>query len=125
MSEAEYFIEEFEGHHRAVMRYFHNLLTKELGLTVKMRYKLPFYYKKIWICYINPLKHGVEFAFTRGNELSNAQGLLLSKGRKQVYSIEFEKVSDIPEQEILQILQEALLLDDTKAYESKRKKKGL
>ena len=126
MSEAENFIYQFEGNQREVMLYFHNLLVTELNLTDKFRFKIPFYYGKSWICYLNPTKDNkIEFAFTRGNELSNFQGLLHSKGRKQVYSIEFEKISNIPHQIINEIIQEALLLDETKPYESKRKlKKG-
>lgn len=126
MSEAENFIYQFEGNQREVMLYFHNLLVTELNLTDKIRFKIPFYYGKSWICYLNPTKDNkIEFAFTRGNELSNFQGLLHSKGRKQVYSIEFEKISNIPHQIINEIIQEALLLDETKPYESKRKlKKG-
>jgi hypothetical protein len=55
-------------------------------------------------------------AFTRGNELSNEQGILESKGRKQVYGLEFEKVADIPVLLIHEILHEAILLDQSKPY---------
>ncbi len=97
MGEAENFIYQFEGNQREIMLYFHNLLTCDLGLEDKIRFKIPFYYRKSWICYLNPTKEKkIEFAFVRGNELSNSQGLLKNKGRKQVYSIDFEKVSDIP-----------------------------
>ncbi len=89
-----------------------------------MRYKIPFYDGKSWICYLNPTKKGkIEFAFVRGNELSNDQGLLESKGRKQVYSVEFEKLKDIPQQALNEIIQEAILLDGSKPYPSKRKLK--
>lgn len=73
---------------------------------------------------MNPTKKGtIEFAFTRGNELSNEQGLLDSKGRQQVYSVEFESVKDIPQETLNEIIQEAILLDETKSYASKRKRK--
>ena len=122
MSEAENFIYQFEGNQREVMLYFNSLLVTELNLTDKIRFKIPFYYGKSWICYLNPTKDNkIEFAFTRGNELSNFQGLLHSKGRKQVYSIEFEKISYFPHQIINEIIQEALLLYEVKPYESKRK----
>ena len=124
MSEVEDFIYQFEGSQREVMLHFHNLLTMDLNLTEKIRFKIPFYYGKSWICYLNPTKSGkIEFAFVRGNELSNYQGILDNKGRKQVYSIEFEAVSEIPNEQINEIIQEAILLDETKPYESKRKSK--
>lgn len=123
MSEAEDFIFQFEGNQREVMLYFHNLLTTNLNLIEKIRYKIPFYYGRSWICYLNPKDDGIEFAFVRGNELSNHQQILDNKGRKQVYSIEFEKVSEIPIKLMNEIIQEAILLDETKPYESKRKSK--
>jgi hypothetical protein len=124
MTEAEDFIYRYEGDQREVMLFIHHWLTSDLLLTQKIRYGIPFYFGKSWICYLNPTKTGsVEFAFVRGNELSNEQGLLDSKGRKQVRSIEFEKVKDIPQQTLHEIIQEAIMLDETTPYESKRKKK--
>ncbi len=124
MSAVEDFIYQFEGSQREVMLYFHDLLTVELNLTEKIRFKIPFYYGKSWICYLNPKKDGkIELAFVRGNELSNYQGILDDKGRKQVCSVEFEKVSEIPIQQMNEIIQEAILLDETTPYESKRKSK--
>jgi filamentous hemagglutinin family protein len=122
MSKVWDFIQKFEGRQREVMVYFHHLLTMDLNLEEKIRFGIPFYFGRSWICYLNPLKNQkVELAFVRGNELSNIQGLLDNKGRKQVYSIEFEKVSDIPESVIHEIIQEAILLDETTSYESKRR----
>jgi len=122
MTAVEDFIYQLEGNQREVLLYFHHLLTTDLNLTEKIRYKIPFYYGKSWICYLNPTKDGrIEYAFVRGNELSNAQGLLEHKGRKQVYSVTFEKVSDIPQSTIQEIIQEAILLDETTPYQSKRK----
>jgi len=122
MTEAEDFIYQFEGDQRNVMLYFHSLLTENFTLTSKIRYRIPFYYGKSWICYLNPTNNGnVEFAFTRGNELSNHQGLLENRGRKQVYSIIVEHVSDIQIQQLNEIIHEAIVLDETKPYASKRK----
>ncbi len=124
MTEVEDYIYDFDGSQRKIMLYIHRLLVAELNLTDKLRFKIPFYYRKSWICYLNPLKNGkIEFAFVRGNELSNYQGILDNKGRKQVFGIEFEKVSEIPVREINEIIQEAIMLDETKPYESKRKLK--
>lgn len=124
MDDAGYFIEQFEGEQRAILLYFHNLLNTELELTDKIRYKIPFYYRKSWICYLNPGKNNtVELAFVRGNELSNEQGLLDDKGRKQVKSIVFSDVSDIPESLIKEIIHEAIILDETIPYASKNVKR--
>ncbi len=124
MSQAEDFIFSFEEEQREVMLYFHQLLTHEFNLLDKMRYNIPFYYGRSWVCYLSPTKNGtVELAFVRGNELSNDQALLSSKGRKQVFSIELSKVLDIPSA-IKEVINEAVLLDEVKPYESKRKPKN-
>lgn len=123
MTEVEDFIYKFEDAQREVMLYIHKLLSVDLNLTAKIRFKIPFYYRKSWICYLNPIKDkSIEFAFVRGNELSNSQGLLDSKGRKQVWSIELTKLSEIPKRELTEIIHEAILLDETVPYASKRKK---
>jgi hypothetical protein len=123
MTEVEDFIYQFEDNQREIMLYFHKLLTLELNLTDKIRFDVPFYYGKSWICYLNPIKDTkIEFAFVRGNELSNEQGILTNKGRKQVYSIEFHKISEIPISLINEVIQEAILLDEIKPYESKNKR---
>lgn len=122
MSEVEAFIFQYEGEQRAIMIHLNGWLTEELNLIPKIRFKVPFYYQKSWICYLNPTKNGsVEFAFTRGNELSNEQGLLESKGRKQVYSITFSSLETIPHSAIHEIVHEAILLDETVKYAVKKK----
>ncbi len=124
MTEVEDFIYQFEGSQRALLLYFHNLLCNELELTSKIRFKIPFYDRKTWICYTNPTKTGgVDFALVRGNELSNAQGLLEQRGRKQIYSVEFKTIQDIPEDTLYEVLQEALLLDETTPYTVRKNRK--
>ncbi len=123
MNRVEDFIYGYEGAQRAMMLCLHNLLTDEFNLSDKIRFKIPFYYRKSWICYINPGKdNSIEFAFLRGNELSNAQGLLDSKGRKQVWSITLTNPSQLPIKALSEIIQEAILLDEAVPYASKRKK---
>jgi hypothetical protein len=125
MTEVEDYIYHFDDSQREIMLFIHGILSVELNLTDKLRFKIPFYYRKSWICYLNPIKNkSIEFAFVRGNELSNSQGLLDSKGRKQVWSIELTKLSEIPIKELNEIIQEAILLDETVPYSSKRKKSG-
>ncbi len=126
MSAVEDFIFSFPKGPQSVMLFLHELLLEHPEMTTKIRYKIPFYYRKSWICYLNPSKADqkgrVELVFLRGNELSNAQGLLEAKGRKQVMGISFESVDEIPLESLNEVLQEAILLDETVPYASKRKK---
>ena len=72
---------------------------------------------------MNPLKNdGVELAFPRGYELSNEQGILMSKDRKMVLGIEFYSVEEIPTDTLLEIIQEAIILDETVPYSFKNRK---
>lgn len=116
------FIMEQSGQQRALLQYLHRLLCEQPGLSAKIRYKIPFYYRKSWVCYLNPVKNkGIELAFLRGNELSNEQGLLGFRGRKQVSGIIFYQLHEIPEEAVREIVQEALLLDEEVPYAAKRK----
>jgi hypothetical protein len=122
MTKAEEFIYHHEGQQREIMLYLHHALVNEFNLTSKISYKIPFYYRKSWICYLNPTKDNkVELAFTRGNELSNMNGLLEFKGRKQVAGMEFYQLKDIQKKAISEIIHEAILLDDSVPYSLKRK----
>ena len=124
MSAVEDFIYECDSNQRSILFYFHHMFADELNLASKIRFKIPFYYGRSWICYLNPIKTGgVTLAFIRGNELSNSQGILESKNRKQVMSIDFESVKDIPSELIMEIIHEAILLDETIPYASKNMKK--
>ncbi len=124
MTEVENLIYQFDENQREMMLCFHNLLTNKLNLVDKIRFKIPFYYGKSWICYLNPIKGSkVELVFIWGKELSNHRGLLNDKGRKQVSGIEFEKVSDISIEYLNEIIQEAILLDEIKAQKLKKKSK--
>ena len=121
MTEVEDYIYNFDDSQRDIMLYLHKFLAVELNLTDKIRFKIPFYYRKSWICYLSPMKNNsVEFAFLRGNELSNAQGILDSNGRKQVFSVELTALLKIPIKQLTEIIQEAILLDETIPYASKR-----
>jgi len=122
MNEVDLFILEKEGHQQAVLQFLNDLMMSNSEIIQKIRYKVPFYYRKSWICYLNPNKKtgAVEMVFIRGNELSNEQGLLAAKGRKQVRGVTFAEVKEIPVETLMEVIQEAIWLDDTVPYASKR-----
>ncbi len=100
------------------------MLTEDLGLYCKIRWKLPFYYQHSWIVYLNPKKHNsVDLAFIRGNELSNENGLMESKDRKQIMTTEIFDLKTMPIDGIIENLQEALLIDETTPYKLGKKNK--
>jgi len=125
--EIEEYIDGFEGDDHEIMKFLHDLMMDQPGILSKITYKIPFYYRNSWICYINHVKKGgIEFVFTRGKELSNEQGILAGRGRKEVKGIHFNTVDDIPAGLLHEVIQEAILLDETVPYSSpyfKTKKK--
>lgn len=123
MSPVEAYIIDLEGNQKEIMLYLHSYL-EGLNLQSKIRYRVPFYYGKSWICYMNPKKNDqVELAMLRGNELSNTQGILDFKDRTQVAGITLGSVAEIPHDLLDEIMQEAILLDETVKYTVRKKKK--
>lgn len=124
MSEIDYFIERYDKPQKEILSLLNSVIVRNDRIQTKIRYGIPFYYQKSWICYLNPLKKGgVELCFLRANELSNEGGTLDFKDRKQVAGITYNSAKEINEPVLNQILQEALILDESIQYRSKRKKK--
>lgn len=119
----EEFIFEQEAEQKEILQYLHEMLLEYPRISAKIRFKIPFYYRNSWICYLNPQKDkSIEMAFIRGNELSNQNPFLESKNRKQVKSIRLENIAQIAQKGVFEVFQEALLLDEQVPYASKRKK---
>jgi uncharacterized protein YdhG (YjbR/CyaY superfamily) len=59
----------------------------------------------------SPAAPKATLGFWYGNLLSNEQGLLISKGRKQVYTIKISSLAEMHEPSLLEILNEAILAD--------------
>lgn len=117
------YIDEAPMPEREIVQALHNYLIQLPGISVKINYGTPFYYRNSWICYLSCLKQGgVEIAFTRANELSNEQKLLDFRNRKQDAGIILNNIHEIRWAELREILQEALLLDDTVKYSVRKKK---
>ncbi len=113
MSGIEHFKLALQGQQKAIVTYLHHRIIERHGLEIKMNYEIPMYYRKSWVCYLNPIKkNGIELAFIKGHRLSNEQGLLSMKNRKLVAGIDLFDVSEIEEREIDEIIQEAIILDD-------------
>lgn len=113
MSSVESFILGLGENEQKVAAFIHHLITDEFDLVCDIKFGIPMYARRTWVCYLNPIKKGgLELAFTRGNELSNEQGILNAKGRKYVSGITLFTIDELPEKAIHEILQEAVLLDE-------------
>lgn len=83
------------------------------GVGRKMRYKIPFYDYKTWICYLNPQgKNHVELCFLYAKKLQQHFPILQFKGRKMVAGLMLDAEEDIPAQIIIDILNMAISLNN-------------
>ncbi|MCX6182831.1 MAG: DUF1801 domain-containing protein [Bacteroidetes bacterium] len=98
------------------------LLNASPYIEEKIAYMVPFYKHFGMLCYIAHGKRGVEVGFWRGHELSNEQGVLISDGRKIVRSLVYEKMEELDESILMEIVQEAMLLNE-EHFKNKKKKK--
>lgn len=124
MTDVTNYIAGIDDPQQSLMIILDNLIMTQFDFQAKIRFSIPFYYNKSWVCYLNPIKNdGVELCFLRANELANTDGLLDFKDRKQVAGISYYTTQQISTNSPVQLLQEALILDETVKYESKRQKK--
>ena len=85
------------------------------SIELKKKFSIPFYYRFSWIAYLNPIaKNGIELCFISGNELSNHDGRLDFKKRKQIAGISIYQPSDINMGSTLDHFHEALIIDEKK-----------
>lgn len=123
MSEILDYISGLESPQKEIMTILDQMFHANDRMSSKIRFKVPFYYQKSWVCYLNPIKKGgVELCFIRANEMSNENQLLDFKDRKQVAGISYFSTEEIDQRALNQVIQEALILDETVKYSSKRKK---
>jgi len=122
MSSVERYIESRPNSEQAVFFCTRRLILESApGMMEKISYKIPFYYYLGPFCYLNPYKGGLDLGFFYGLDLSNEQGILESRDRKQVQSIPIYTLDDYYEKELAlcEILQEALLVSQIRHSKKK------
>jgi len=123
MSALDNHFDGLENNQKEISDFLHGWLCDNFGLQAKYRYRIPFYYQKTWICYLNPIKKdGIDFNFVRARELS-LHPVLDFKNRVMVAGISLYDVKQIPLAALAEVVEEAMLLDETTPYTFKKKKK--
>jgi hypothetical protein len=105
------------------------LMETEPRFREKLSYGVPYFSRNRRVCFIwpasaplGPTIAKVSFGFCYANLLSNAQGILLKEGRKQVHIARFSSINEIDEKLLLEIIQEALVVDDLQLQKKNIKK---
>jgi len=114
---------DLEGTPRALMEQLAGRILQFPEVVCKIRYRIPFFYRHSWVCYLNPVKGGgVELAFLYGHQLTDPFGLLEARGRKMVKGIRLYELAQLPGEPLEELIAEALILDDTLRQERSGKK---
>jgi hypothetical protein len=117
----DYILQVEHPNQQKIMRQLHQVFCTYPSLQPLIRFKIPFYYQRTWVCYLNAVKpNKVECVFVRGRELLHQHPLLEARGRVMVKGIMIEKLDDDLLTLVLEILHEAMELDAQKPYGFKK-----
>ena len=94
-----------------IWQYLHEIILSFPAFQARIRYKIPFYYQRSWICYLNPVKEGIEINFLHGYQMEDPYELLKAKGRKMVKGWTIKTIEDIKEECLLYYLEASLAFD--------------
>jgi len=125
MPDVEEFIENLPRDEQVILKRLRSLIFQaEPRIEEKLCYGVPYYSRHRRLFFLwpasavpcaqkyNPPPPKVTLGFCYGNLLSNAQGLLISERRKQVYTINIESLASVNERLLSEILFEAILVDE-------------
>jgi len=109
------FIYNLDNEKRQIVEYLrYIILSSAPTIEEKFSYKAPFYYYLGMLCYINVRKKDVDLGLCHGAELSNSNKIINTEKRKVVGVVTFKSYNDIIENQIRELIQEALILNELK-----------
>ena len=116
MGVLEYIEETSPTEVRELLLAAHHFLRESLPpfATCAIKWRIPFYSLRRNFCYLNRHRDHITLGFPRGYKLAPQPGVLLGESErlKQVRYIEIRSVEDLYSEGTLQILHEAILLDE-------------
>jgi hypothetical protein len=98
----------------------HTYLLGLEGVSVKIRYGVPFYDAKKMMCYIGSYKHVIEISFLEAKYLTDEKGLLQWRNRKSVASIALPSIDEVDWEALDEVVKSALLVDSEIATKKKK-----
>ncbi len=114
------FLDDLTPEERTICMYLKDLLQENFPeLRVTWAYGVPYFNRKKRICFFYPaslpysgITEGVNLGLVKGYLLSNDQQLIHMGQRKEVGYIQIQHPNQIPADTLLEILHEAILLDN-------------
>jgi hypothetical protein len=126
MQDVENLINDLPSDERVITKRLRSIiLDADPRIQEKLSYGVPYFFHNRRICFVWPAScqpystdkafppEKVTLGFCYGNLLSNDQGVLIKENRKQVYLIKYKSLAEIDEQTVREILQEAIMIDDS------------
>lgn len=105
-----------------LMKYLHHFIASYPDVKSKVMFSTPFYTRHRWMIYSSKQKDGsIELCFVNAISFQHHLELLDFKKRKQVAGINYRTVSDVDEEVLDLLIQEALATDDRLKPKSKKK----
>jgi len=89
------------------------ILSASPQIEEKLVFNIPFFYGRKRIFYLNPAKNGVDLGFCDGHLMAE-NPLLETKNRSQIRTAFFSHLSEIPDEILLPLIHEAIILDEIK-----------
>lgn len=119
MSVLEYIEDTNPAEVRELLLAAHHFLQEILPpfATCAIKWRIPFYSLRRNFCYLNRHRDHITLGFPHGNKLAPQPGLMFGESEKlkQVRYLKIRSVEDLYSEETLQILHEAILLDEMMA----------
>ena len=125
MSTVEEFFFDLPKENREICERLRAIILSAADFEEKLKYGVPYYLRHRAVTCIWPpgvwggARRGVFIGFCRGNLLSNEQGIIEMGNRKRFGLIRYYDVKEIEEEPLLEILHEAIMVDEEVAREKK------
>lgn len=114
MNPVEEYIQNCDDSIQEMLFTLHDVFTNDLGLSPKIKFRIPFYYGNRWILYVNPLKvMGIEICYLNARAYDDPAGILNFKNRKKVGGITVMSLENMPLESIVEITKIAINYDKT------------
>ena len=93
------------------------ILTSSEQIREQIKHKIPFYYYKGQLCYLNPFDDRVVLGFSRGADMPDVHGMLKGN-QKTVRHAVFYPDAELDEEKVRNLIYEALIVNEIKADHS-------
>ncbi len=112
MDAVERYLLDQKGEEAAIMQELHQWFLSFPGVEARLKFGIPFFYRKSWICYLNPQKKGgIELVFLKAKQLDDPESQLKSRGRKTVAGMYIHHKSGIPWDYLEFLFNQAVMVD--------------